>query len=153
MSDFSLMVDNIVEDLRDNVVTLGVDEDAIYRYDPASPEELIPAGHRCLAVWPVGEGAEAAEPLTLGAHQLNQVFRVLVWEDFQNPSRAVSDQEATKTFLDLHNAVRLRFYIQANQGRAGAFRVWYSGTRFPERPSQVRWFEMEITVATGIAFT
>jgi hypothetical protein len=153
VSDFSLMCDAIIEDLVDNVPTLAVEPEAIHRYFPANPELSLNDGARHLAVFPAADEPDRSEPLTMGAHQLNQLYVLLVWEDASLDSRGFSDEEATATFLDLHNAIRARFYIQANQGRAGAFRVWYNGAGLPRRSSQVRYFEMEIGVATAVAFT
>jgi len=153
VSDWSDLIDNVCEDLMDNVPALAVEAANVHRYASWSPEELLSDGKRHMAVWPLGE-AERATPLTLGAHELDQLYRVLVWEDAADESsRGVTDQDATAALLDLHNDIRDRFYVQANQGRAGAFRVWYRGARFPDRASRVRWFEVEVSVATGSAFT
>jgi hypothetical protein len=154
MSLFSDMCDAIITDLTTNVGTLNVTSETIHRYQPWSPAELLPDGRRHLGVWPVAASPSTATPLALGVHQFDQLYRVLVWEGSNSESsRGVPDVAGAAALLDLHDAVLARFYVDANQSRAGAFRVWYRGSSLPERSLQVRYFEMEIAVATAYAFT
>jgi hypothetical protein len=151
MSDFAVFVDALIEDLVDNVPTLAVEPENIHRYDPASPEELLNDGGRHLAVWPAAEAGEAASPLTLGADEILQVYRLIYWEPSAS-ERGITDQEAAQVLLDLANAVRARFY-RAAFAVTGFWKIRYRGIQFPERSSQVRWFLMEIEAFTGIAYT
>lgn len=156
MSDWADVVDAVATDLTANVATLtalGADLE-IHKLEPWDPEELQSDGKKHIGIWPVGEGAEVPEVLAAGSHQLNQAFAVLYWEPVGvESSRLVRDEDAARALMDLHNAMRARFYVEANQQRAGAFRVWYSGASFPERVGNVRFFAIGFTAAKAISFT
>lgn len=150
-SDFETFCTTVLADLVANVS--GLSAAVQHSLAPWSPEELEADGARHVAVWPAGEQAESVTPLDLGALQFNQVFRVLVWEDSGTESeRQVTDTTATATFLQLQNDVRARF-MRLNFAVSGYYRAWPAQTRFPERSSQVRWFELSIAAATAVAFT
>lgn len=148
MSDYSTVCDAIIDDLRNNVPGLvDVPDRNIHRYSPWSPEELVADGGKHLAVWPAGEGAESAEPMTTGSHMLNQVYAILWWESsgIEAP-RLVGDEDGAATLLDLHNAIRARIYRDEFQTIGGSDRVWYVGTDFPEQVGQVRGFQIGLSV-------
>ena len=98
--------------------------------------------------------SEKVDPLATGLHEFNQSYAVLVWEGADTEAtRLKLNQDASRTFLRLHNAVRDRFYVTANQNLGGAQLCWYAGTRFPERPGSSRWFLIGLNVAQSQGFT
>lgn len=153
MSDFATVVDAIIEDLTTNVA--GLRDAIVHRYAPWDPEELQAAPHeRHLAVFPSAENTDVAEPLATGSHQLNQVYSVLYWESAgDEPARAVLDEQAAADLLDLHNAVRARFYVSANESLGGSTLVWYAASGLAERVGAVRWFLVGVRVVRVIGFT
>ena len=156
-ADFVTVTDAIVADLQANVTSLSattVPAAQVHLYSPWNPEELTgQAGERHLAVWPVAE-PEVREVLSTDYHELSQSYLVLVWEVAGSEAeRGLLDEDVAKTFLQLHNDVRARFYVTANQTLGGSQKVWYRGTTFPERPSTVRWFAIGVEVVRTIEFT
>lgn len=148
MSDWEIVTDAIIADLRDNVPSLvEVKESNIHRLAPWSPQELTADGERHLAVWPAPGDAEIAEPMTTDAHMLNQVYIILYWESSGTEGpRLVGDEAGAATLLDLHNAVRDRIYRMSFQTIGASDRVWYIDTSFPEVVSRVRGFEIRLSV-------
>jgi hypothetical protein len=155
VSDFSDVCDAIATDLKSQVAAFQTNDDLeVHKYESWDPEELVADSKKHLAVWPVGEGAEAAGPLVSNAHELNQTFVALYWEPTgTDASRVVRDEDAAKALFNLHNAVRARFYVETNQMLAGSYRLWYSGASFPDRPGPVRWFAVAFTAARAQSFT
>lgn len=150
-SDFETFCTTVLADLVANVS--GLSAAVQHSLAPWAPEDLMTDGNRHVAVWPAGEQAERVTPLDLGALEFHQIFRVIVWETADPESeRAVTDSAATATFLQLQNDVRARF-MRAAFAVAGYYRAWPVQTRFPERSSFVRWFEISIEAVTAVAFT
>jgi hypothetical protein len=156
MSDFSIMCDAIVADLVANVAALTVAE--LHKLSPWDPELLdVSDGKRHLAVWPAPGEMEVQGSLTNSSHLLTQYYQVLVWEPAaEEPGRGTTDDVATATFLNLHNDIRARFYVETNQLLGESSRLWYSGTRLPSDPDeqgQSRWFLMTLSSLRMISFT
>lgn len=153
-SDFVTYTDAVISDLQGAVSALSAANATTHRYVPYNPEELqVSAGERHLAVWPMGE-AEVADPLANWTLELVAAYAVLVWEDAsEESSRGVLDEDATKTFLQLHQDVRARFLLQANESIGGSELTRYVGTRFPEALGSVRWFLVQLAVYTPKAIT
>lgn len=147
------MVDATILDLQQNVAELAEGSVEVHRYGPWDPTALESDNRKHLAVWPEAE-AEAPEPLANDAHQMNQGFVVLYWEPATvESSRIIHDEAASKALIELHEKVRDRFYVEANQLRAGAFRVWYSGAQFNDSTGLVRWFAVAFSAARFQPFT
>jgi hypothetical protein len=146
MSDFSTFCDAVQADLVGNVAGLGsLAADAKHLYAPWNPYALQPDGRRHLAIWPDAESADTPEPAAIEAHELAQVYLVLVWEGAELEGQRLSeDQAGAAAFLDLHNAVRARFYVEANQHLGGAELCWYAGTAFSDAAALVRWFVIRL---------
>jgi len=142
VSDFTDYIDALVADLTANVAALS--SAVVHRYAVWDPGELEAFGSdRHLAVWPVGEAADLAEPLATGIHLLTQRYQVLVWEpETSDPSRAVVDEAGAANLLAIHNAIRDRLRQYANEGLSGSVRSWYVGTRLPDTLGRVRWFQI-----------
>lgn len=155
MSDYETVCSAIADDLRNNVAGLvEVKESNVHLLAPWSAQELAADGEKHLAVWPVGENAESAEPLTTGSHMLNQGFAILYWESSATEApRLVEDQVGAAALLDLHNAIRARIYRDAFQTIGSSDRAWYVGTSFPEQVSRVRGFQISLSVRRFIDFT
>lgn len=147
MSDWSDVCDAILADLTNNVPELAAaivhDECA-----PWNPEELAAAaGERHVAAWPAPDAEQAVPLLTDGSYVMEQAYLVLVWEGAQEESGRVKlDRDATRAFLDLHNAVRARFNRQASLLLASSDLVRVAGTAFPDVLSTVRWFAVRVAV-------
>lgn len=148
-SDFEATSSAIADLLTLNVP--GLADATVHLLAPWDPSELLPDGTRHLAVWPVGENpdAEVTEPLTLDTLNAVQTYRVMVWED-GGEARGVLDVQGASDLLQLQNDMRRMFH--PFRTFANVWKVRYRGTRFPERPSQVRVFEMEITVDAALEF-
>jgi hypothetical protein len=151
MSDFSTFCAAVVSDLTANIGALsGV---TTHMLAPWAPEERVNDGKAHLAVWPVADLTERASRLMLGADDVEQVYKVAYWEPAGTESdRQVLDTTAAGLLFDLQNAIRARLY-RAAFAVTGYYRIFYTGTQFPERSSQVRWFEMEVSATTALAFT
>lgn len=122
----------------------------VHRYAAWSVEELAADGKRHLACWPI---SEAASPLSQGAHELAQTYRVLVWEDATRPAaRRVDDEARAAGLLDLADSVRNVLYHDAHQHIDGSERSWYSRCDFPELPGQVQWFAVTIELVRYAGF-
>lgn len=160
-SDWETMCAAVATELQANVTgldTTTVPATRLHQLSPWDPEKLVAAaGERHLAVWPAGE-PEVLEALATGAHELHQSYVVLVWEDAsQTLERQQADDTADAAFLSLHNAVRGRFYLYANERLGGAAiaalgigvqvaRVWYAGATFSDVAETVRWFAVRLDV-------
>ena len=147
--------DAIVDDLLNNVSAL---RGALpHKYSPYDPEELTSsAGERHLSVYPVASTAQTAEPHITGPRGdlLTEVYRVVYWEDAGDESaRGISDEQATYDLLELAQAVRDRFYVNANYRLGGTRETRYVGTALPERSGQVRWFAVGVQVLRDITGT
>lgn len=153
MSDFETVVDAIAQDLTGNVP--GLFDAELHRYEPWDPEALVAAvGEKHIAIWPVAEQADQAEMIATGFHLLTQMYEVWYWEGAEvENERLVRDEGAAKKLLDLHNAVRERFYVEANQALGGSKLVWYTSANLPNAPSTVRWFRIVLRVERVQAFT
>lgn len=156
MSDFETVVDAIKADLVANVAGLAADKvkpKDIHLYNPQDPEAFEDDGARHLAVWPEAD-AEDPEPLTTSSHALNQSYLVAVWESSGTEgTRLQRDEDAAKVFLDLHNDIRARLYVEANQLLGSSDRVWYGGTAFGATAGTVRWFVLRVNVRRFQAFS
>jgi hypothetical protein len=127
---------------------------ARFRILGKTPRLFYVLSFRCSPVFTVRKlGRGSDEPLATGSHQLTQEYAVLVWEGSDESARQVLDEEATKNFLDLHNAVRDRIYRDSFQTIGGSDRVWYLGSALPERSRQVRWFLIGLSVRRFMAFS
>lgn len=157
MSSFSETCDGLIEDLLDNVPTLMVDPQNIHRYLAWMPEALVPDGARHLAVYPGTSPFDQMSPIgaSLGSLERRQSFEILVWEPSgTESSRQVSEEQETKVFLDLYEAILARMFVAANQPiSGGAYRQWVTSATVPTRSSQVRWFGLLIERASRVAFT
>jgi len=148
-SDFETTCTAISDLLTVNVTGMGAV--TVHKLVPWDPAELVADGDRHLAVWPVADTPEVTEPLTLDSLNAVQTYRVLVWENAGvESSRQVLDEQAASDFLQLQNDTRRMFH--PFRTFANTWKVRYRGTAFPERPSTVRWFEMEITVDAALEF-
>lgn len=152
-ADFVTMCDAIAAELQATVSGVSAANAVLHRYNPWDPKALdVGDGQRHMAIWPVGE-AEVADPLATGSHQFTQPYVVLVWEPaVTDVARGVTDEAATKTFLQLHNDVRARFYVDANQHLGGSELTWYAGSQLPDEPSDARWFAITVSVRRFQAF-
>jgi hypothetical protein len=153
MSDFETFCNALISDLTTNVSALN--GATTHTLAPYAPEERVNDGSVHLAVWPSAELTERASRLMLGADDVEQVFTVVYWEPSGTESaRQVEDTTAATALFDLANAIRARMY-RFNNGFtvSGYYRLFYNGARFPDRSSKVRWFEMEVSATTGVAFT
>jgi hypothetical protein len=154
-SDFETVVDALALDLRTNVTGLtDIPEARIHLYYPANPEYLeARAGERHLAIWPAGE-AESPASMGTGFHEMNQTYIVTIWEDAGTEGpRRMADEQANKDWLTLHNAVRARFYVTANQTLGGLDNLWYAGVRFHDVASSVRWMVVSLEGSHLVGFT
>ncbi len=102
-----------IADITTNVPTMA--DVVVHRYAPWSLENLYAeVGERHLAVWPEIE-AETMEPFdTSGGQMVVQDFIAAVWEHVPDLERAQDDEEADGRWLDLHEAIRARFFVAAN---------------------------------------
>lgn len=137
------IVDAVVADLTGNVDALR--EASVHRYAPWNPEELFAnVGDRHLAVWPVADQVEQRNVLTSDAHELNQVYVILIWENASDAqSRRVADEAADLAFIEMWEAVRDRFYEESNQWLGGTERTWYTGSRWADASGTNRWVLVE----------
>lgn len=126
------VVDAWVDDITGNVA--GMSDVIVHRYAPWSLENLnTNAGERHLAVWPEDE-AESMEALVTGGGQLaNQDYLVTVWEDAEAAMRLIDNEEANAEWLDLHEAIRARFFVAGNirLGNTEIMRTRVISGRFP----------------------
>lgn len=151
MSDWSEVCDFLYADLSQEVAGL---RDAIpHLYAPWDPQKFqAEQGERHLAVWPDPEG-ERAQPFTTASHELIQSYVIAYWEgDREEDERQVSDEDAAKALLDLHNATRERLYKWANQVIGNTYKVWYTGVLFPETTG-TRWFAIGVEVHRAKEFS
>ncbi len=155
MSDWSTVCDAIATELQTNVAGLAASSSlTLHKYERWDPEYLIADRNRHLAVWPAGEGSESAQGLATGADALEQTYVVMVWESGSvENQRLVRDEGSAATFLDLHNAVRARFYLEANRMLGGSALVRYAGCSFPEQIGLVRFFAVAVAVTRYQAYT
>lgn len=151
-SNFVTFADAVITDLQTNIAALT--SATVHRYAPWNPEELAAsAGERHLAVWPMAE-AETAEPIGNWLHEVVQQYAVLVWEDASvDASRLRASEADYASFLDVHQSVRARFYVLANESIGGAEYVQYVGTRLADVPGPVRWFVCQIEARFPKAIT
>lgn len=150
-SDFETFCNELIADLTVGVAGLGTV--TVHTPAPWDPEELVNDGERHLAVWPLGESegrGEDVEPLHMSADNILQAYRVLVWEPSTDTARQVLDPEAASAFLTLHNQVRARFY--AGFSVAGWWKIRYRGVTFPDRTTDSRWFAIDVTAWTAVAY-
>lgn len=108
------VVDAWVEELTDSIPAL--DGVIVHLYASWSLEELFAStGERHLAVWPASEAEVATGMTTQPADVAVQAYAVLVWEAASaEGSRLKDNQEADLAWLELHEAIRARFYRTAN---------------------------------------
>ena len=153
MSDYQIVCDAIKTDLVGNVA--GLFDAEVHLYEPWDPEALVAAvGEKHLAIWPVAEQADSAEVIATGFHLLTQQYEIWYWEGAETENeRMVRDEAAALKLLDLHNAVRARFYVEENQALGGSKLVWYTRANLPNAPSLVRWFRIVLRVERLQAFT
>lgn len=153
MSDWSELCGLIADDLVAEVAELQLPEGRVHTNASWDPELLIAAvSERHLAVFPIL--GEDVVPLATGAHSLRKGIAVLIWEGADTESsRRMQNEAATDAFLDLHNAVRARFYVTAHQFLGGMSLLWYGGVEFPTVPGPTRWMRITVRADTEIAFT
>jgi hypothetical protein len=152
-ADFVSFINTVVTDLQTNVTSLSTSNATVHKYALWDPAELETFPGRHFAVWPVAE-QDSAEPLDSNSHLLTQRYSILVWEsDTTEGERGVADETAAATFLQLHNDVRARFYVNANQQLGTSMRCWYVGAQFPEQAGRVRWFRIVIERLVPIGFS
>ena len=120
----------------------GLDNVPVHLFAPWSVEAVAGAvGERHLAIWPQGDGSEAAEGLTTApADMLLARFIVMCWEDATaETSRLADDENANRAWLELHEAIRNQFYERDN-ARLGLpaeiMRTRYTGTSFDRSSGQ-----------------
>ena len=125
----------------------------VHQLEPWDPEEFVADGKRHLAVWPHPDG-ETTTPLGHDLHELTQLYVIQVWESSGTEStRRTRDEASAGTLLDLQNAVRARFYLQANQDlAAGVEQLWWIASAFPARLGQVRYFQAVVRARKPIPF-
>lgn len=158
MSDWKTVCDAIATDLTGNIPALaGV---KVHKLAPWTPEQAIRDQDRHLGIWPGGDvnpatlEAEDAQPSTNFGHQLNQTYYVMYWEPSETEvTRGLLDEPAAESLMDLQNAIRDRFYVEANQTLGGSALVWYGGSTFPDRAGPIRWFAVQLLVVRFQAFT
>lgn len=152
MSDWSAIIDAVTADLITNVTWTTTP--TLHKYNTQDPEELAASpGEAHLAMWPAQEQPETAVQLVTapGGDQLTKAFVLLYWEHIgQEGGQQLSDEDAAKAMLDLHNAVRARFYQIANLQLGGTTSTRYTSTSFAPGPSDVRWFAMTIVCTSDI---
>jgi len=126
-------------------------------YAPWSPEYLGDAGKgRHIAVWPEPNPEEVI-PAVVGSPPsdfLIDTYNVIVWESAAaDVTRIADDKAANAAWLDLFEAVRARFYVQANTsvGVTGGY-TRYVGGNFGIRGT-VRFFSLVFTVRVPRDFT
>jgi hypothetical protein len=148
----------VAEDLTRNVAALA--DATVHLMESWDPEEKTNDYNIHLAAWPLAVEPETGEILALGgantgAFELIQLFSIQVWESAGSDStRRVRNEEATSTFLQLHNDVRARFFVAANmEGLLGNYLIKYRRTEFPEELGAVRWFRIVIEVHRLAAIT
>jgi hypothetical protein len=153
MSDFQIVCNAIRDELVGNIPKLF--DAKVHMYEPWDPEELSASvGERHLAVWVDPGESERAEPLATGMHMLNQVYVIQVWEAAPGEGdRLKADEAGALGLYDLHNQVRDRLYVEANQSLGGSELVWNRGTSLATRAGSVRFFRMLVRVARVQAFT
>lgn len=154
MSDFEVVCNAVIADL--TAAGRPLEGATTHLLAPWNPEELMPDDKRHLAVWPVAEQAESPAPqeeFVTGGHTLTQGYYVLVWEMASDEeARLKLDETKAAEWFDLHNAIRARFYVEANQQLGASNPLWYAGTTLPEQVSNVRWMRLALTRRTPIAF-
>lgn len=152
-SDFVRVIDAVLDDIRSNISQLAGTDVVVHRYASWDPEELREDGQRHLACWPDPE-AEVANPEVNDGHQLSQSYILLYWEPSpEEGERDVSNEPAAKSFLNLHGAIKDRFFVEDNETKSGtAARVWYQASLFGDRPGAVRWFAMSFVAVQFKAF-
>lgn len=151
-SDFEVFCEAVIADLTNYVEGLGTV--TAHKLAPWDPQEIVNDGNRHLAVWPLGESegqGEAVEPLHMSADNVLQAYRVLIWEPGTDTARQVLDEDAASAFLTLHNQVRARFYNDS-LAVTGYWKIRYRGVTFPDRTSDVRWFAIDVTAWTAVAY-
>ena len=142
MSDFSDTCDVFLDDL--STVVRGA---KLHRYAPWDPERFLNDGDTHLAVWPAGE-AETSEAFTTRGKLIRQTYVVAYWEPGDDEDeRQVVDEVAARELLDLHNAIRERFFDLSLQ--ESNTQVNYTGSTFAEATRPVRGFLMSVTVERG----
>jgi hypothetical protein len=142
MSDWSGTCDFFLADLTEEVN--GLRDATQHRYAPWDPERFRNDGSRHIAVWPTVE-AEVADPFTTRSKLLRQTFMIAYWEPGDDEEeRQVVDEEAAKSLLELHNAIRTRFFDLANQ--EPNTQVNYRSTAFRESSSPIRGFLLTVDV-------
>lgn len=163
-SDWQDVCDAIIAELQTGatsgkgaVAGLGPDvvpEGRVHRYETWDPEELVDDGKRHLAVWPAAEGEEVVdEESAEGAHSFYQYYDLMVWESAKaSATRRVRSQDRTAAFLELHRAVRGRFYLTVNERLGGTQQTWYRATQFAEHLGKTRWFRMRIRAVQWFGF-
>lgn len=154
MSDWSDIVDAIVDDLTANVA--GLADVEVHRYAPWSPENLQADGARHLSVFPLAEG-EVAEVVAIGSasgsRRLTKTLAILIWEDsVTQAERQVADEDADRAWLQLHNDVRERFFRESALIMGGVNRLEYAGAVFGENAELVRWMQIQLAAETFKAF-
>lgn len=153
MSDWSV----VCEAIRDDLTASGrpLEGATVHLYAPWSPEELDASDRkRHVAIWPRNEAeATLPEDSATGQHTLLSSYVVMAWEQaFETDARAKADEVADKAWLQLHNDIRARFYVEANQQLGSSNPLWYAGAEFPEEAGRVRWMRILLTRQAHIAF-
>jgi hypothetical protein len=147
-SDWATFVDAVIADLTTGVPGLADPALIVHRYSPYDPGDLqAEVGERHLSVFPVADIAQETSPFTTapGGDLLTETYRIVYWEAAGDESaRAVSDEDAAYSLLELAQATRDRFYVIANLTLSDANQVRYIGTAFPERSGRVRWFALGV---------
>lgn len=152
MSDWSDVIDAVTADLLANVAWASTP--TLHKYDPQDPVELAASpGQAHLAMWPASETPESALQLVTGpgGAQITQTYNLLYWEHIgQEGGQQVADETAAAAILDLHNAVRARFFQIANLQIGGTTSTRYVSTQFPATPSLSRWWLMSVVCTSDI---
>lgn len=99
---------------------------------------------------------EAMTPLSTDAHELTQIYEVLMWQDAKDEgAKGINDQAANLAWLVLFESVRARLYQELTQtlsGTSGVELCWYKGATFAG-VSSLREFSVQIEVKTIAAFS
>lgn len=143
MSYASDLVDAWVSQLVSSVPTLA---DAIIHDNgvPWDPEQFYTDRDELhLAIWPTIDALER-QVLSNDAHELSHRMALTVWQDAgEEGGRRIGDRAASRAFLDLHDAILARFYVQSNQWIGSSERTWYERTTYPDAIGTVRWFRID----------
>lgn len=132
----------------------------VHRY-AAYSRELLHAdqAERHLAVFPSGDAPESVTGFTTAPSDAAiEAYTVVVWEDASSDAaRLIDDEVSNAAWLALFEAIRARFYVQANVAGAAAIAGAGTFTRYRggsfDLVGTVRYMSFEFTVRIERVYT